>query len=143
MIQLDTYLNFNGNTEEAFFFYKKVFGGEFRSLVRFSEMPGSEKMPENDRTKIMHVALPVGNHSVLMGTDVLESINQKLNKGDNYTINITLDSEAETSRIFEALAEGGVVMMPLGKESWSDLFGLCRDKFGIQWMINYYATPQS
>jgi PhnB protein len=138
MMRLDPYLNFNGNTEEAFLFYKSVFGGAFTSFIRFTEMPGSEKMDEDDRGKLMHVALPVGDNNVLMATDALSSMNQQLNAGDNFSINITLDNESETRRLFEGLSEGGEVIMPLKKEAWSDLFGLCKDKFGIQWMFNYY-----
>lgn len=137
MIKIDPYLNFSGNTEEAFLFYKSVFGGEFLTLMRFGEMPGSEKMPEDDRKKIMHVALPVGEHTVLMATDALDSMNQQLNKGDNFHLSISLDDQQETIRIFEALSAAGQVIMPLHKEFWSDLFGMCRDKYGIQWMINF------
>jgi len=137
MIKLNTYLNFNGNTEQVFTFYKKIFGGDFTTLMRFADMPGSEKMTDEDKEKIMHVALPVGEQDVLMGTDVMESMNQRLNPGDNFSISISLDNEAEAIRIFEVLSAGGQVIMPLGKEFWSDLFGICKDQFGIQWMINY------
>lgn len=137
-MRLDPYLNFNGNTEEAFLFYKSVFGGKFTTFIRFSEMPGSEKMSEGDRSKIMHVALPIGDNNVLMATDALDSMNQKLHVGDNFSISISLDNEADTKRIFEGLSDGGDVLMPLKKETWSDLFGLCKDKFGVQWMLNYY-----
>jgi len=136
MIRIDTYLNFNGHTEEAFNHYRKIFGTSFTTLMRFGEMPGSEKMAEQDRQKIMHVALPIGNN-VLMGTDALESMNQRLTPGDNFSISITLDDEKEARRIFEALSEGGTVTMPLGKEFWSTLFGMCSDKYGIQWVVNY------
>jgi PhnB protein len=139
MIRLDTYLNFNGNTEEVFNYYKKVFNGKFTKLMRFSDMPGGEKMSHEDREKILHVALPVGGN-VLMGTDVLDSMNQRIATGDNISISITLDDETEASRIFDALAAEGDIIMPLGKEFWSELFGICRDKFGIQWMINF--TPK-
>jgi PhnB protein len=138
MMRLDPYLNFNGKTEEAFLFYKSVFGGKFTTFIRFSEMPGSEKMSEDDRNKMMHVALPIGDNNVLMATDVLDSMNQQLKTGDNFSISISLDSEADTKRIFEGLSEGGQVLVPLKKEPWSELFGLCKDKFGVQWMFNYY-----
>lgn len=137
-MRLDPYLNFNGNTEEAFLFYQSVFGGKFTTFIRFSEMPGSEKMDEDDRRKLMHVALPIGDNNVLMATDALSSMNQQLKMGENFSINITLDNEPETRRLFEGLSEGGEVIIPLKKEAWSDLFGLCKDKFGIQWMFNYY-----
>lgn len=138
MIKLDPYLNFAGNTEQAFLFYKKVFGGEFTAFMRFGEMPGAEKMPENDRNKVLHVSLPIGS-STLLGTDALESMNQKLTFGDNFHITIQIDDEPETRRIFDALAQGGVVIMPLAKEFWADLYGMCKDRFGVQWMINYKA----
>jgi PhnB protein len=141
MMRLDPYLNFNGNTEEVFNFYKKVFKRDFTSLMRFADMPGGEKMSPADKTKILHVALPVGD-SVLMGTDVLDSMNQKISTGDNFSISITVDSEAEATRIFEALSDRGDVIMPLGKEFWSDLFGICKDPFGIQWMINFKANQK-
>lgn len=137
MTRLDPYLNFNGNTEEAFIYYRSVFGGEFQVLMRFSDMPGSEKMNAADRKKIMHVALPIGDSNILMGTDVLESMNQKLTTGDNLHISITTDNEAELKRQFNALAADGTVIMPLSAESWSPLFGMLKDKYGVQWMFNY------
>jgi PhnB protein len=141
MIRLDTYLNFNGNTEEVFNFYKKVFNSDFSKLMRFADMPGGEKMSAGDRTKILHVALPIGSN-VLMGTDALDSMNQKISTGDNVSISITLDDENEATRIFDALADDGDVIMPLSREFWSDLFGICKDKFGIQWMINFVSKQQ-
>jgi PhnB protein len=136
MIRLDTYLNFNGNTEEVFNYYKKVFNGSFSKLMRFRDMPGGDKMSNSDQAKILHVALPVGDN-ILMGTDVLDSMNQKISTGDNITISITLDDETEANRIFDALAEEGNIIMPLGTEFWSELFGICKDRFGIQWMMNF------
>jgi len=141
MIRLDTYLNFNGNTEEVFNFYKRVFNSDFSKLMRFADMPGGEKMSAGDRTKILHVALPIGSN-VLMGTDALDSMNQKISTGDNVSISITLDDETEATRIFETLAEDGDIIMPLSREFWSDLFGICKDKFGIQWMINFVSKQQ-
>lgn len=139
MIRIDTYLNFNGNTEEVFNYYKKIFTGDFTKLMRFGDMPGGEKMSNVDKEKILHVALPIGDN-VLMGTDALDSMNQKITTGDNVSISITLDDEKEAIRIFEALSENGDVIMPLSREFWSELFGICRDKFGIQWMMNF--TPK-
>lgn len=137
MKKLDPYLNFNGNTEAAFLFYRSVFGGEFSILMRFRDMPGSEKMPEEEKDKILNISLPIGDQNVLMGTDILESLNQHITIGDNFSISISVDKEAETRRLFDGLSAGGQVIMPLGKESWSALFGICKDKFGIQWMLNY------
>jgi PhnB protein len=137
MIQLNPYLNFTGNTEEAFNFYRSVFGGEFQALMRFGEMPGGEKMQAADARKIMHVALPIGEHNILMGTDILESLNQTLTQGDSISISITIDSEDQIRHLFTGLSKDGTVLMPLGKESWGDLFGMLRDKFGVQWLLNY------
>jgi PhnB protein len=141
MMRLDPYLNFNGNTEEVFNYYKKIFKGDFTKLMRFGDMPGGEKMSKVDQTKILHVALPVGDN-VLMGTDALDSMNQKIAVGDNFSISITLDDETEAVRIFKELSEDGNVIMPLSKEFWSDLFGICKDQFGIQWMINFVSKPK-
>lgn len=137
MIKLDPYLNFAGTTEEAFAFYKRVFKSEYSAFMRFGDMPASEKMSKEDRNNVMHVALPIGEHSVLLGTDVMKSPNQSLVQGENFLIRVSLDNKSEAVRIFDALNEGGQVIIPLTNEPWSELFGMCRDKFGIQWMINF------
>lgn len=136
MLKLDPYLNFEGNTEEAFTFYKRIFGGEFIAIMRFGDMPGSEEMTVEDRNKIMHIALPIGE-TTLMGTDTLKSLGQKLTIGDNFSISLTLDDEKETHRLYDALTAGGDATMPLTPQPWSDLYGMCTDKFGIQWMLSY------
>jgi PhnB protein len=141
MKRLDPYLNFSGNIEDAFKFYKSVFRGEFTTLMRFRDMPGTEKMNEEDKSKIMHVALPIGDGNVLMGTDILDSQNQKLQIGYNVSLSFTLSDEEETIRIFGQLSENGEIIMPLSSESWSDLFGICIDQYGVQWMLNY-VKPQ-
>lgn len=143
MITLDPYLNFPGNTEEAFAFYKRVFKSEYSAFIRYGDMPASEKMSKEDRDRVMHVALPIGGHNVLLGTDVMESPNQSLVQGENFHIRISLDDKSEAIRIFEALNEGGQVILPLTNESWSELFGMCRDKFGIQWMISFNSPVKS
>lgn len=137
MKKLDPYLNFNGITEDVFKFYRSVFGGEFTTFIRFGDMPGGEKMPEADKEKIFNVTLPIGDYNVLMGTDILESMNQRLNTGDNFHICISLDNESETKRIFSELSAGGQIIMPLAKEDWSPLFGMCKDQYGIQWMVKH------
>ena len=141
MIRVDPYLNFNGNTEEVFAFYKSVFGGNYTTVMRFGDMPGSEKMPLADKNKILHIALPIGGN-VLMGTDALDSMNQQLTTGDNFHISISLDDEGETVRIFDRLSEDGDIIMPLNKEAWSELFGMCKDKYGIQWMLNFNSKKK-
>lgn len=136
MVKLETYLNFNGNTEEAFEFYRSVFGGEFSSLSRFKDMPmEGVTMSESDANKIMYISLPIGE-SRLMGTDSLESLGMKLNQGNNVYIFIAPESIEEADQIFNALSAGGEIEMAMAKQSWGDYFGSFRDKFGIMWMIN-------
>jgi PhnB protein len=139
MAQINPYLNFNGNTEEAFNFYKSVFGGEFATVMRFGEGPGCDQMPiaESDKDKIMHIALPIGNDNVLMATDALESMGQKLTEGNNYSISISADSKDEADKLFNGLADGGKVEMPLADAFWGAYFGMLQDKFGVRWMVNY------
>jgi PhnB protein len=136
MPAINSYLNFQGNTEEAFNFYKSVFGGEFKMLQRFKETPFGEQMSEADKEKIMHIALPVGN-TMLMATDTLESMGQKLTVGNNVSLAIETNSEEESEKLFKGLSEGGEITMPLEKTFWNAYFGMCNDKFGIQWMVNY------
>jgi PhnB protein len=136
MIKLETYLNFNGNTEEAFEFYKSVFGGEFSSLIRYRDMPmEGVTIPEEDANKIMHISLPIGDNA-LMASDSLESLGQTLNNGNNVYIFIAPDTKSEADRIFTALSSGGMVEMPMADQPWGDYFGSFRDKFGIMWMID-------
>ena len=142
MATLNPYLNFNGNTEEAFNFYKSVFGGEFITLQRFRDTPEADKIPANEQDKIMHVALPIGQGNILMATDALESMGQKLVAGNNITLSINADSEAEADKLFNALAVGGQVSMPLEKAFWGAYFGMLTDQFGIQWMVNYDYKQQ-
>ncbi len=135
MPTLNTYLNFNGNTEEAFNFYKSVFGGEFIMLQRLKDTPDADKLPEADKDKIMHVALPIGGN-ILMGTDIT-SLMPQATFGTNSSICISPESEEEATKLFNGLAEGGHVGMPLEKMFWDSLFGFFTDKFGVQWMVNY------
>ena len=143
MATVNTYLNFNGNTEEAFNFYKSVFGGEFTTLQRFKDTPHADKIPASEQEKIMHVALPIGKTAVLMATDAVESMGQKISStGNNYSIAIEAESEDEATKIFKGLSEGGTVTMPLEKTFWNAYFGMFNDKFGIQWMVNYTYPKQ-
>ncbi|HEY0678291.1 MAG TPA: VOC family protein [Chitinophagaceae bacterium] len=137
MLTINPYLNFMGNTEAAFNFYRSVFGGEFLVFQRFRDVPGGEKMSPADQEKIMHVGLKIGNHNVLMGTDALESMGQSLTSGNNFYLSLSPESEAEADVIFGKLAEGGNVTMPLDRAFWGAYFGMVTDKFGIQWMVNY------
>ena len=137
---INPYLNFNGNTEEAFLFYKTVFGGEFITFQRFKDvpdLPGAEMMSPSDLNQIMHVALPIGDGNVLMATDVLESFGHPKVSGNNISISVGADSAEEAHQIFNALSLGGKAEMPLEEAFWGALFGMLTDRFGIQWMVNY------
>lgn len=138
MATTNTYLNFNGNCEEAFIFYKSVFGGEFTYIGRFGEMPESEnfKVPEEDKNKVMHVSLPIGT-TVLMGSDTGKDRAASFHQGNNFSLSITAESKDEADKLFNALALGGQVTMPLNNTFWGDYFGMLTDKFGINWMMSY------
>ncbi|WP_423146700.1 VOC family protein [Rubrolithibacter danxiaensis] len=135
MTTINPYVNFPGNTEKAFNFYKSVFGGEFLAVIRFKDTPEAARVPEDEKNKIMHIALPIGNN-ILMATDALESMGHTINSGNNYHISISPESKEEAIRLFNELSEGGIVHVPIEKMFWG-YFGMFTDKFGIQWMVNY------
>lgn len=136
-MRINPYLNFNGQTEEAFNFYKSVFGGEFSMIQRFNEMPaGEQPMPANEAERIMHVSLPIGE-TVLMGTDISEASGMTLTPGNNVYLSLHPDSKEEGERLMAALAEGGKVEMPFAKMFWGAWFGSLTDKFGVRWMVNF------
>jgi PhnB protein len=141
MARVSTYLNFPRNTEEAFNFYKSVFGTEFEGdgISRMGEVPpqeGQSPLSDEDKNLVMHVSLPtLGGHR-LMGTDAPESMGFKVNFGNNVYINLEPDTRAETERLFKALSEGGKVEMELQEMFWGDYFGSLKDKFGVLWMFN-------
>lgn len=135
MRAINPYLNFNGNTEEVFTFYKSVFGGEFAMVMRFGEVEDQSFLSDDEKDRIMHIALPMGS-SVLMGSDVPKAMG-KVTTGTNIAISISADSRGEADRIYAGLAEGGDATMPMDDASWGDYFGMLTDKFGIQWMISY------
>ena len=137
MAQVNPYLIFNGNCEQAFDFYKSVFGGEFPYIGRFKEMPptpGKEIAPE-DAEKIMHVSLPIGKETILMGSDSTKE--SRVTVGHNISISVNTESEEEAHKIFNSLSSGGKIIMPLEKTFWGALFAMFTDKFGIGWMVNY------
>jgi PhnB protein len=138
MALINPYLNFNGNTEEAFKFYKSVFGGEFALIIRFKEMQSPEhKVSEADENKIMHIALPIGKGNVLMATDFLESMGQKMEEGNRYSVSISAESKEEADKLFSGLSAGGQIEVPIADSPWGSYFGLFKDKFGIQWMVDF------
>ena len=140
MAKVSIYLNFNRNTEEAFLFYKSVFGTKFQDQIhRMGEVPpqdGMPALPEEDKNLVMHVALPIMGEMVLMGTDILESMGHSLTFGNNIYINLEPDTREETDALFTKLSEGGKVDMPMQEMFWGDYFGSCTDKFGVNWMFN-------
>jgi PhnB protein len=136
--KVNVYLNFAGNTEEAFDFYKSVFGGEFASVVRFKDMPmEGVSISDSDQDKIMHIGLPFGDDQMLMATDTLASMGQELTQGNNVHISIHPDSKEEADRLFNALSAGGTVEMPMGDQPWGDYYGSFKDRFGVHWMVNF------
>ena len=137
MATLNPYLNFPGNTEEAFNFYKSVFGGEFLNVTRFSDTPEGAKLSPADAKKIMHVSLPIGKGNVLMGTDAIESMGHKLAFGDNMMLSLETENKTETEKLFNGLSAGGKVEVPLADMFWGAYFGMFTDKYGVKWMVNY------
>ncbi len=141
MTQVSIYLNFNGTTEEAFSYYKSVFGGEFEGngMMRFGDIPPTEGMPpipDADRNLVMHVSLPILDGFQLMGSDAPESMGFSIRQGNNIYINLMPPTRAETRRIFNALADGGSIEQELQDMFWGDYYGSCTDRFGIRWMFN-------
>ena len=138
MAQINPYIHFNGNAEEAFLFYKSIFGGEFAMISRFKDMSIPESpMSEKEAEKIMHIALPIGNHSILMGSDTPEFMGKHNENETRSKISISAESKAEADHIFNGLSEGGTIEMPIEESPWGSYFGMFRDKFGIEWMIDF------
>jgi PhnB protein len=141
MKTVNPYLNFPGTAEEAFNFYKSVFGGEFTSLQRFKDTPEADRVPASEANKIMHISLPLGNGNILMATDALESMGHPLTVGNNFYLTLEAESEEEANKLFNSISAGGKVTMPMAKTFWGAYFGMVNDKFGVQWMINYALPP--
>ena len=134
MKAINVTLVFDGETEAAFNFYKSVFGGEFSNLQRMKDIPGNP-MPAEESEKILHMSFPIGS-AILMGMDAPKG-RMDLNKGNNFMITLDTSSEEETTKLFNGLAEGGIITMPLANQFWGAFFGMITDKFGIQWMLSY------
>ncbi|MFT3681048.1 MAG: VOC family protein [Ferruginibacter sp.] len=135
---INPHVNFNGNAEEAFTFYKSVFGGEFAKIVRFKDIASPEfPIAEKDENKIMHIALPVGKSNVLMANDVPEFLG-KVNENENRSkISISTESKEEADKLFNGLSAGGNVEVPMTDSPWGSYFGMFRDKYGIEWMVDF------
>ena len=145
MLTVNSYITFNGNCEEAFLFYKSVFGGEFPYIGKFKDMPAAEdggctQVSEKEANRIMHVSLPIGN-TILMGSDSTEQSGD-VKFGGNFSVSVNVESTEEADRIFNGLSEGGNVFMPMDKTFWGAYFGMFTDKFGINWMVNFDQTPK-
>jgi len=141
MAAINPYLTFDGNCDEAFEFYKSVFGGDFLTMMRFGDMDTGQPVQESEKNRVMHVALPIGPGNILMASDIPAAMGP-LTIGNNFSISINADSEAEADKLFAGLSAGGKVTMPMGKVFWGAYFGMFTDKFGIQWMINYDYNQQ-
>lgn len=146
MATINSYLTFKGNCEEAFNFYKSVFGGEFGYVGRFNEMPpaeGQPAMPAEEANKIMHISLPISKETSLMGSDTGGEWAQGFTTGNNFSISINADSKEEADRLFNGISAGGKVTMPMADTFWGSYFGMCTDKYDINWMMSYDAKPAS
>ena len=139
----DPYLHFQGNAEEAMNFYKVVFGGQYTIFQRFGDFPGAERMEAAEREKIMHASLQIGATVFIRATDIVPSMRQEILFGNNYHICLQAESEEEADRVFDALSADGLMHMPMNRTFWGAYFGMCRDKYGVQWMINYQAEGQA
>lgn len=139
MTTVNVYLNFDGRCEEAFLHYRSVFGGEFSYMGRFRDMPADAgaSVPPEEADRIMHVSLPVGGDTVLMGSDTGGEWAPSWKAGNNFSISVNTDNRQEADRIFGGLSQGGEVTMPLGPTFWGDYFGMCTDRFGINWMVSF------
>ena len=137
MAQINPHINFNGNAEQAFGFYKSVFGGEFAKIIRFKDLSSPEyPIPENEADKIMHIALPIGKN-ILMANDVPISMGQ-VNENENRSkISISAESKEEADKLFNGLSAGGQIEFPISDSPWGTYFGMFRDKFGIEWMVDF------
>ena len=138
MASINPYINFNGNAEEAFTFYKSVFGGEFATVVRFKDM-SFEGAPnfEKEAEKIMHIVLPIGKNSMLMGSDTPEQMGKHSEVETRSKISINAESKEEADKIFNGLSKGAQVEMPIQESPWGSYFGMLRDQFGIEWMVDF------
>jgi PhnB protein len=141
MAAVNPYLTFSNSCEAAFNHYKKAFGGEFVNLTRFGDGAAEQSDPA-EKDKIMHVALPIGKDTILMGSDSPDSMGP-ITPGNQFSVAIQADSEAEADHLFNSLSAGGQVFMPMGKAPWGAYFGMFADQFGIQWLINFDYAPQS
>lgn len=142
MASINPHINFNGNAEEAFNFYRSVFGGEFSKLIRFKDMAHAGfKVADHEAAKIMHIALPISK-SCLMGNDVPEVLGRTNENENRSKIVVNVESREEADRVYSGLSDGGMVEMPIADSPWGSYFGMFRDRYGIEWMIEYDPQAQ-
>jgi PhnB protein len=138
MAQINPYIHFNGNAEDAFTFYKSVFGGDFAMVMRFKNMNLPEGIAkESEANKIMHIALPIGINSILMGSDTPSALGTHSEQETRSKISISAESKEEADKLFNGLSAGGQIEMPIADSPWGSYFGMFRDKFGIEWMVDF------
>lgn len=138
MASINPHINFNGNAEEAFNFYKSAFGGEFAAVIRFKDIANDDfQVAEKEENKIMHIALPIGKSSMLMANDVPESLGRTNENENRSKIVITAESKEEADKLFNRLSAGGQIEMPISDSPWGSYFGMFRDKYGIEWMVDF------
>jgi len=145
MTALNTYLTFDGNCQEAFDFYKDVFGNELLMMSYFKDMPEDPncQISDSDKNKVMHVSLPISDTCTLMGSDTIAEQSKELVQGNNFSISINADSKSDADCLFIALSKNGNVIMPMDDTFWNSYFGMLTDQFGIQWMVSFDQTPNS
>ncbi len=138
MASINPHINFNGNAQEAFTFYKSVFGGEFAKIIRFKDLAGPEfKVAKKEENKIMHIVLPIGKNSMLMANDVPEIMGRTNEHENRSKIVISADSKEEADKLFNGLSAGGKIEFPMAVSPWGSYFGMFRDKYGIEWMVDF------
>lgn len=142
MAKMNPYLNFDGTAEAAFTFYKSVIGGEFPAIHKIGEAPGTENLPADEKNRVMHISLPIDAHTTLMASDIIPSAGHKLVEGNNVHISLHPESREEADRLYNGLSAGGTIEMALQDTFWGAYFGSFKDKFGIQWMINFDTQQQ-
>lgn len=136
---ITAYITFNGNTEEAFNFYKTALNGSITSLQRFGDAPNADQMSDTDRNKVMHIALEAPGNIKLMGNDHVDFMGGPFNAGNNFSLSFHPDNKETADRLFNSLSVGGNIAVPMSTAPWGDYFGMFTDKFGMKWMINYQA----
>jgi PhnB protein len=142
MAHINPYIHFNGNAEEAFLFYQSVFGGSFTKMSRYKDIASADfPIADNDANSIMHIALPIGQNNMLLGSDVLKMMGEVTENDNRHTISISAESIEEADHLFQGLSAGGSVEMPISHGPFGAYFGMFADKFGVQWMVDY--TPKN